>query len=149
VLLEQLAILPVGLLGCSFGAQVAAELALRQPDLVAALILARTTIDPSPASVRGQIRRLLLDAVHEDPQQTRILAADIHDAGVRRILGTLRHALRHPMTATLRAIYLRPPCWCGGAPTGSLREDGSPMPVMMWCRRVHGLGPRVPGTGPP
>jgi pimeloyl-ACP methyl ester carboxylesterase len=103
-LLDHLAIPPVGLLGCSFGAQVAAELAVRRPDLVAALVLVGPTTDPSAATVRGQLRRLLLDVVHEDPRQAHILAADIRDAGVRRILATLRHAVRHPMAAALRGI---------------------------------------------
>lgn len=103
-LLDHLAIAPVALLGNSFGAQVAVEVAVRRPDLVAALILVGPTTDPAAASVWGQLRRLLLDLVHEDPRQVPILATDIRDAGVRRILATLRHAVRTPITARLGAI---------------------------------------------
>jgi pimeloyl-ACP methyl ester carboxylesterase len=95
---------PVALLGNSFGCQVAVELAYRRPDLVAALILVGPTTDPAAASVSGQLRRLLLDLPFEDPRQLPILAADVRDAGVRRVSATLRHAVRDRITAKLATI---------------------------------------------
>jgi pimeloyl-ACP methyl ester carboxylesterase len=133
-LLDQLASPPVGLVGCSFGAQVAAELAVRRPDLVAALVLVGPTTDPSAASVRGQLRRLLLDVVHEDPRQARILAADIRAAGVRRILATLRHAVRHPMTARLEAIRV---------PTLLVRGSADRIAPEGWLAAAAALIPRA------
>jgi len=131
-LLDRLALPPVGLLGCSFGAQVAAELTARRPDLVAALILVGPTTDPTAASVQGQLRRLLLDLVGEDPRQAPILAADIRDAGVRRILATLRHAVRHPMTATLSAIDV---------PTLLVRGSADRIAPEAWLAKAAALMP--------
>jgi pimeloyl-ACP methyl ester carboxylesterase len=133
-LLDHLAIPPVGLVGCSFGAQVAAELTARRPDLVASLILVGPTTDPTAASVRGQLRRLLLDLVGEDPRQARILAADIRDAGVRRILATLRHAVRHPMTATLGAINV---------PTLLVRGSADRIAPEVWLAKAAVLMPQA------
>ncbi|GIF53675.1 pimeloyl-ACP methyl ester carboxylesterase [Asanoa ferruginea] len=133
-LLDHLAIPPVGLVGCSFGAQVAAELTVRRPDLVASLILVGPTTDPTAASVQGQLRRLLLDLVGEDPRQARILAADIRDAGVRRILATLRHAVRHPMTATLGAITV---------PTLLVRGSADRIAPDTWLAKAGALMPQA------
>jgi pimeloyl-ACP methyl ester carboxylesterase len=94
----------VALLGNSFGCQVAVELAHRRPDLVAALILVGPTTDPAAASVTGQLRRWLLDLPFEDPRQIPVLAADLRDAGVRRVTATLRLAVRDRITAKLAAI---------------------------------------------
>ncbi len=100
---------PVAVLGNSFGCQVAVELAARRPDLVAALILVGPTTDPAAASMLGQLRRLLWDLPFEDPRQARIVARDVRDAGLRRVVTTLRHAVRDPMSrklATLRQPVL-------------------------------------------
>jgi pimeloyl-ACP methyl ester carboxylesterase len=100
---------PVALLGNSFGGQVAVELAYRRPDLVAALILVGPTTDPAAASIPGQLRRLLWDLPFEDPRQAPILTVDLRDAGARRVIATLRHAVRDrisPKLATLRLPVL-------------------------------------------
>ncbi|GIF53874.1 pimeloyl-ACP methyl ester carboxylesterase [Asanoa ferruginea] len=131
-LVDQMAISPVAVLGCSFGAQVAAELTVRRPDLVTSLILVGPTTDPTAASVRGQLRRLLLDLVGEDPRQARILAADIRDAGVRRILATLRHAVGHPMTDALSAINV---------PTLLVRGSADRIAPDAWLAKAAALMP--------
>jgi pimeloyl-ACP methyl ester carboxylesterase len=93
-------------LGNSFGCQVAVELAYRRPDLVTALILVGPTTDPVAASMLGQLRRLLQDLPFEDPRQAPILAADLRDAGARRIIATLRHAVRDPMSRKLATVRM-------------------------------------------
>ena len=103
-LLDTLGTAPVGLVGNSFGCQVAVEVALRRPDLIAALILVGPTTDPVAATARGQIGRLLRDLPHEDWRQAPILAADIRDAGPRRILQTLRYAVNDHVDAKLAAL---------------------------------------------
>jgi pimeloyl-ACP methyl ester carboxylesterase len=103
-LLDTLGAAPVALLGNSFGCQVAVDVALRRPDLVAALILVGPTTDPAAATARGQLGRLVRDLLHEDPRQAPILAADIRDAGPRRILQTLRYAVNDHIDAKLPAL---------------------------------------------
>jgi pimeloyl-ACP methyl ester carboxylesterase len=95
---------PIAVLGNSFGAQVAVQVAASRPDLVAALVLVGPTTDPAAASMSGQLGRLLRDLPHEDPQQARILAADLRDAGLRRVVATLRHAVRDPIAPKLAAL---------------------------------------------
>lgn len=93
-LLDSLGTAPVALLGNSFGCQVAVEIAVSRPDLVAALVLVGPTTDPAAATALAQIGRLLRDLPHEDWRQLPILGADIRDAGLRRIATTLRYAVR-------------------------------------------------------
>jgi pimeloyl-ACP methyl ester carboxylesterase len=57
-LLDTLGTAPVALLGNSFGCQVAVELVLRRPGIVAALILVGPTTDPAAATAWGQAGRL-------------------------------------------------------------------------------------------
>lgn len=88
-------------LGNSFGCQVAAELAVRRPDLVAALVLVGPTVDPAAPTAPGQARRWLRDLLHEEPWQAPILAADLRDAGPGRVLETLRLSVAHRIEAVL------------------------------------------------
>lgn len=103
-LLDGLATGPVAVLGNSFGGQVAVELARRRPDLVAALVLVGPTTDPTAATRRGQLGRLVRDLFHEDWRQAPILAADLRDAGLRRVVATLGHAVHDPIVPKLAAI---------------------------------------------
>src|SRR4051812_47957143 len=52
-----------GVLGNSFGCQVAVELAVRRPDLVAALVLVGPPVAPAAPPAAGQARRWLADLV--------------------------------------------------------------------------------------
>jgi pimeloyl-ACP methyl ester carboxylesterase len=95
---------PAAVLGNSFGCQVAVELASRRPDLVAALILVGPTTDPRAASMPAQIGRLIRDLPGEDWRQGPILLADFRDAGARRIVTTLRYAVRDHIETKLPGI---------------------------------------------
>jgi pimeloyl-ACP methyl ester carboxylesterase len=103
-MLDALATVPVAVLGNSFGGQVAVELARRRPDLVASLILVGPTTDPTAATRRHQLGRLVRDLIHEDWRQAPILAADLRDAGLRRVFATLGHAVRDPIEPKLGVI---------------------------------------------
>jgi pimeloyl-ACP methyl ester carboxylesterase len=92
------------LLGNSFGCQIAVELAIRRPDLAASLILVGPTVDPAAPTAGGQIRRWVHDLLGEDPQQLPILLTDFRDAGPRRVLRTLRHAVRHHIERRLPLV---------------------------------------------
>jgi pimeloyl-ACP methyl ester carboxylesterase len=124
------------LLGNSFGCQVAVELAISRPDLVAALVLVGPTVDPAAPTAGGQIRRWLRDLLSEDPHQIPILAADIRDAGPRRVLQTLQHAVRHRMEQRLPLVH---------APVLLLRGEYDPIAPARWIARAAGLA-RDAGT---
>jgi pimeloyl-ACP methyl ester carboxylesterase len=133
-LLGRLGGAPVALLGNSFGCQVAVDVALRRPDLVAALILVGPTTDPAAATARGQLGRLLRDLPHEDWRQTPILAADIRDAGPRRIVKTLRYAVTDHIDAKLPALRV---------PTLLIRGSRDRIAPQIWLDRAAGL---IPGS---
>jgi pimeloyl-ACP methyl ester carboxylesterase len=88
----------------SFGCQVAVDLALRRPDLVAALVLVGPTPDPAARSMAGRALRWAYDLVFEDIRQAPILTADVLDAGVRRVIGTLRLSVRDPIDQKLPSV---------------------------------------------
>ncbi|MFG1676626.1 alpha/beta fold hydrolase [Micromonospora sp. NPDC049282] len=92
---------PVCLLGHSFGAEVAAALAARRPDLVRALVLAGPTSDPAARSRRGQIGRWLVDTLREAPWQGPILVRDVIDARPWRVFATLSHSVRNAIEEDL------------------------------------------------
>jgi pimeloyl-ACP methyl ester carboxylesterase len=133
-LLDTLGTPPVALLGNSFGCQVAVEMALRRPDLVAALILVGPTTDPAAATARGQLGRLLRDLPHEDWRQAPILAADIRDAGPRRIVKTLRYAVSDHIDAKFAALRV---------PTLLIRGSLDRIAPQIWLDRAAGL---IPGA---
>jgi pimeloyl-ACP methyl ester carboxylesterase len=118
------------LLGNSFGAQVAVEVAVRRPDLAAALVLVGPTVDPAAPTAAGQVWRWARDLTREDPRQVRIIARDIRDAGVRRIVRTLRHSVRHRMSQRLALV---------GAPILVLRGEHDPIASPDWMRQAAGL----------
>ncbi|GIF32666.1 alpha/beta fold hydrolase [Actinoplanes utahensis] len=92
------------LMGNSFGCQVAVEIAVRRPDLTAALVLVGPTVDPAAPTPAGQAFRWLRDVAYEDPRQARIIARDLRDAGIRRVYRTLRHSTRHAIAERLPLV---------------------------------------------
>lgn len=114
------------LLGGSYGCQVAAELAIARPDLVSLLVLAGPTADPAAGSVR-HVLRLLRDLPTEDPRQLPVVAAGALAAGPRRILGTLRAAVRHRMEDRLPLVT---------APILLLRGRRDPIAPDGWTSRL-------------
>ncbi len=131
-LLDTLGVARAAILGNSFGSQVAVELAVRRPDLVAALILVGPTTDPAAATMTGQLRRLLRDLPHEDWRQVPILAKDLRDARPRRIIATLRHAVEDHIDTKLPRI---------GVPTLLVRGELDPIAPAPWLDHAAALVP--------
>jgi pimeloyl-ACP methyl ester carboxylesterase len=118
----------------SFGCQVAVELAVRRPDLVATLVLVGPTVDPAAPTATAQALRWLADLVREDPRQARIIAADVRNAGLRRILTTLRLSVRHRIDHRLPLVQ---------APVLFLRGEYDPIAPARWLRQAASLAPRA------
>ncbi len=128
--------------GHSFGAEIAAALARRRPDMVAALVLGGPTADPVARSRRGLIRRWTADLMVEDPRQAAILARDVRDAKPWRILATLGHSVRNAVEEDL---------WHVTAPTLVLGGGWDTVAPPRWRRQVAaltgGTAVTVPGAG--
>ncbi|HEY0417631.1 MAG TPA: alpha/beta hydrolase [Gaiellaceae bacterium] len=88
----------------SLGCQVAAELAVRRPDLVAALVLVGPTWDPSAPTLAAQLVRLCRGAFREDPSLLALIVSDYVRWGPRRMLRCARSMLRDPAADRLAAV---------------------------------------------
>ncbi|GIF09756.1 alpha/beta fold hydrolase [Actinoplanes siamensis] len=100
--------------GHSFGAEVAARLAVLRPDLIAAIVLASPTTDPAGRSRRALIGRFAVDLLVEQPWQAPVLARDVADARPWRVLATVGHSVRNAIEDDLRRLPV-PPLVLGGA----------------------------------
>jgi pimeloyl-ACP methyl ester carboxylesterase len=120
----------VHVLGNSFGCQVAVELAIRRPDLTASLVLVGPTADPAAPRAGAQIRRWAYDLLSEDPQQIPMIAADVRDAGLPRILRTLRHSVSHHIERRIPLVT---------APILILRGQYDPIAPAEWAAQAAGL----------
>jgi pimeloyl-ACP methyl ester carboxylesterase len=123
-------IVDANVLGNSFGCQVAVELAIRRPDLVASLILVGPTVDDAAPTAGAQIRRWARDLLREDPRQIPMIVTDVRDAGPRRVLRTLRHAVGHRVERRIPLVT---------APILVLRGEHDPIAPTDWIVRAAGL----------
>jgi pimeloyl-ACP methyl ester carboxylesterase len=88
----------------SMGCQVAAELAVRRPELVEGLVLVGPTVDPGARSFTRHVGRLLVDAWYEPLRLTGIVALDYLAMGPRAVVRQARHALEHRIEGLLPLI---------------------------------------------
>ncbi|MBL7260581.1 alpha/beta fold hydrolase [Paractinoplanes lichenicola] len=120
----------VALAGHSFGAEVAARLAVVAPDTVAALVLAGPTCDPHARTRRGLIGRWLTDTAVEAPWQVPVLARDVADAKPWRVLATVGHSVRNPVEDDLIKVAV---------PTLVLGGSLDPVAPARWRAEVAAL----------
>ncbi len=130
--LEVAGLPPVVVLGNSFGCQVAVELAVRHPDRVRGLVLVGPTTDPAARTAPRQILRWLRDTAREDPLQLPILLRDVRDAGLRRVVGTLGHALRDRIEDKLPRVKV---------PVLVTRGSSEPIVPSAWAQTATRLCP--------
>jgi pimeloyl-ACP methyl ester carboxylesterase len=105
--LTETGLAPACLVGCSFGCQIAVDLAVRHPDRVSALVLAGPTVDPRARSWPRLIGRWLRNSVHEDPRMVPLNVADYRDAGTGRLLATFRESMRDRIEDKLPRVTVR------------------------------------------
>ncbi|MEU1589087.1 alpha/beta fold hydrolase [Micromonospora sp. NPDC005710] len=123
---------PVCLLGHSFGAEVAAALAVTHPGAVRALVLAGPTSDPAARSRRALLGRWLVDNTREAPLQVPLLTRDVWNARPWRVLATLSHSVHNAIEADLVRIT---------APTVVLTGGRDPIAPPPWRDQVTRLVP--------
>lgn len=124
----------------STGCQVAAEIAVRRPELVESLVLVSPTFDPRARSLVRNAGRLLVDAWYEPPRLTAIVVREYLATGPVTTLRQARNALKHRIEQLLpqieqSAVVVRgahdpicPAAWCRDAaarlPNGRLVTIG-------------------------
>ena len=131
------------LVGNSMGCQIAVDVAVRQPELVAGLVLIGPTMDPRDRTLRGEAWRLARALVHEPPALHAIELVDGVRFGVRRLYATARYALNDPIQSKLPLVR---------QPALVLRGEHDPIVPTAWAEQVAALLPygranTVPGAG--
>jgi 2-hydroxy-6-oxonona-2,4-dienedioate hydrolase len=122
----------VCLLGNSFGCQVAAEVAARHPERVDRLVLQGPTTDPQARTYPRQIVRWVRNGRLEGSTQSEVTMKDWRDAGIRVLLRTFRHCLRHRIEDVLPRIT---------APTLVVRGEHDPIVPQRWAEEATALLP--------
>lgn len=123
---------PVCLLGGSFGCQIAVDVAVRHPELVAGLVLVGPTIDPSGRTWPRIVARWLRNSVHEEPSMARLNLADYRDCGLRRMIATFNESRRDRVEDRLPHVR---------APALVVRGERDAMVPAAWAEQVTRLLP--------
>lgn len=118
---------PALLVANSLGCQVAAEVAVRRPAAVRALVLIGPTWDPAAPTVAAQLFRLLNGSYREPPSLLPVLAREYARWGPRRILRAARSMLAHPAAERYAELPV---------PTVVVRGERDPICGAAWARLV-------------
>ena len=118
--------------GHSFGCQIAAEFALKNPEKLARLVLAAPSGNPSVKSIFRYLARLALDAAREPFSLTPLAVRDYLTAGLLRGFRTFQFAVRDRFEDKLPRI---------AAPTLVIRGLRDPIVSPDWAARVARLLP--------
>lgn len=116
----------------SLGCQIAAELAVRRPELVEALVLVGPTVDPRARSLVRNFARLVVDAWYEPPSLTAIVIRDYLTAPLTTPRQA-RHALAHRVEELLPRVE---------QPAVVVRGAHDPLCPDEWGRQAAALLPR-------
>jgi len=153
-LLDARGLARVVLAGHSYGCHVAACLAARHPERVAALILMSPAFDRRFGSPLAQMLRLTVDATMERPSLVGGGIRDYLRAGPWRVLATLREAAGIPLDDLVAAARspvlivrgsrdaLTTARWAGDL----RRSAAGPARVAVVPRAAHALGHEAPGA---
>jgi pimeloyl-ACP methyl ester carboxylesterase len=123
------------LVGHSLGCQVAAELAVRRPELVSGLVLLAPTLDPSARNLARLVPRALATAVFERSDVFLWLVRDYSRAGIGLLLTEFQAMLAHRIEDRLPSVAV---------PLRVVRGSRDRMVPHRWAEVVAVLG-----GGPP
>jgi pimeloyl-ACP methyl ester carboxylesterase len=123
---------PVCLLGCSYGCQIATDVAVRYPQRVGSLVLAGPTSDPHGRTWLRTAARWLRNAAHESPRMFPLNLADYRDCGARRMTATFGDSLRDRIEDRLPSVTV---------PTLVIRGERDALVPQAWAEEVTRLVP--------
>jgi pimeloyl-ACP methyl ester carboxylesterase len=120
--------------GHSFGCQIAAEFALKNPEKIERLVLAAPSGDPSINSAFSYFGKLTLDAFREPFSMIPLAVRDYLTAGLLRGFRTFQYAMRDRIEDKLPLIT---------APTLVIRGSQDPIVSPQWAEQVARLLPNA------
>jgi pimeloyl-ACP methyl ester carboxylesterase len=130
------------LVGNSMGCQTAVELAVTQPERVAALVLLGPTTDPAGATIPHMAARLVVDTFRETLVHNCVVGTDYLRRGPVKTYRQAQWMLRHRIEERLRLV----PC-----PVLVVRGERDAIAPRRWVEQAAALAPRgasaeVPGA---
>lgn len=123
---------PVVVIGHSMGSQVATELAVTRPDLVAGAVLVSAVVDPAAPTVLGQGKRLFADILIEPAIANFIVLTDYLRCGMRWYLTELPMMLRYDTLERIRGARV---------PVLVVRGRRDPVAPTDWSLRLAAAAP--------
>lgn len=132
--LEELELPQVCLLGCSYGCQIASDVAVRYRERVRSLVLVGPTMDPESRTWPRALLRWLRNAAYESPRMLPLNIADYRDCGAWRMVSTFRDSLYDRVEDRLPAIEV---------PTLVVRGELDAMVSQPWAEEVTRLIPKA------
>ena len=124
------------LVGQSMGAQIATELAAREPALVSGLVLVGPTLDPTARAASRQVARAAISAPAERPLLDVWAGLDYLRVGPRWIAAEMRHMLAHRIEELLPVV---------GVPSRVVRGAQDRISPQAWAEAVASrLGSSAP-----
>ena len=130
------------LVGNSMGCQTAVDLAVRRPELTRGVVLQGPTFDPFARNTPQQMLRWIITSMIEPTSMGLVLMHDYARCGLRRLVGTFRHALGDPIERKLPKIQ---------CPAMVVRGTSDRVISPLWAQRAaellpQGLLRQVPGA---
>ena len=116
----------------SFGCQVLSHLAVRHPQRVDRLVFQGPTVDPAARTLLRQAGRIIRNSREESPRLGLLMAKDYWQAGIKRIVATIRMALEDRIEERLPLI---------NAPALVMRGARDPLVPQAWADTVTRLLP--------
>jgi pimeloyl-ACP methyl ester carboxylesterase len=123
---------PACLAGCSFGCQLAVDVAVRYPERVCSLVLIGPTVDPVARSWPRLIGRWMRNSRREDPRMAPLNVADYREAGFRQVLTSFTAAMRDRVEDKLPYVAV---------PTLVVRGEYDRLVPQEWAEEVTRLTP--------
>jgi 2-hydroxy-6-oxonona-2,4-dienedioate hydrolase len=90
--------------GTSLGSQIAAETALRHPELCRLVVLGSPTVDAHRRTWRSQLVRWQREQATQSFRMRALQVSDYRRCGIGRAVRTFDRALRHPIEDTVAAL---------------------------------------------
>jgi pimeloyl-ACP methyl ester carboxylesterase len=131
-----------GIIGNSFGCQIAADFARRYPQMVECVVLVGPTTDPQGSSLREQLRRWHQNDPHEPIEKRYICWRDYLDCGLGQVVRSFRASLADHIEGNLPHVK---------APTLVVRGSRDPIVPLRWAEEATRLLPNgklvvIPGA---